>query len=113
MNIFEIIKTYYLFVALFIGFFGSTSISISDEIYEMDLVLKDKNEFVRCVFMYQFTIYELLKDKINKTGIIILEVITTFSVWFLNVFVFLVVVCLWIIKMICYLFWLMFRKKED
>ena len=113
MNILKIIADYYILIGIIVGVMGSLAISISDEIYEMDLVLTDKEEFVRCVFMYQFTVYELLKDEIKKTGIIILEILTTLNVWFLNIFIFVIVGCLWIIKLICYLFWLIFRKRED
>lgn len=111
-NFLKIIADCYILINIIVGVIGSMVISLSDEIYEMDLVLTDKNEFVRCVFMYQFTVYELLKDEINKTGIIILEVLTTLNVWFLNVLIFAVTVFLRIVKLICHLFWLIFRKRE-
>lgn len=111
MNIFKIIVDCYIFINLLVGALGSLVISVSDETYEMDLVLTDKNEFVRCIFMYQFAVYELLKDEINKTGIIILEILTTLSVVFLNVFIFAIIIFLFAIKMICYLFWIAFRKR--
>lgn len=107
----EIVNTYYCFILVAVGIIGSLVISISDEIYEMDMVLTDKNEFFRCIFMYQFTVYELLKDEINEAGIIILEVLVTLSVWFLNVLVFLIVVFCLIVKLICRLFWIIFKKK--
>lgn len=112
MNVFEIIKNYYFFVAILVGVVGSLAISISDEIYEMDLVLTDKKEFVRCIFMYQFAVYYLLKGKINKAGMIILEIFVTLSVWFLNVIVFAFLLALLILRGICCLFWLIFRVKE-
>lgn len=111
MNIFKMIITYYMVVFIFVGVALGFGISISGAIYDINLVLKDKKQFVRCVFMYQFALYKLLKDEINKTGIIILEVITTLSVWFLNIFLCGIVACLWQIKMMCYLFWIIFRER--
>lgn len=104
---------YYFFVFVFIGYVGSFAISISDLVFEIDSVLKSKSDFIRCVFMYQFAIYELFSDCINTKGIVILEIITTLSVWFLNIIVFLLLVTLLILKKICILFYKLFNKEND
>lgn len=112
MNVLDIIMPYYYFVAVAVGVIGSLCIVCSDEIFKTDLVLTDKNEFVRCIFMYQFTVYMLVEDEINMAGIIILEVLTTLSVWFLNILILVIIVFLWIVKAICHLCWIIFRKSE-
>lgn len=113
MNIEAIINGiffYYFFIFVFIGYVGTFAISISDLVFEIESVLKSKSDFIRCVFMYQFAVYELLSDCINTKGIIILEIITTLSVWFLNIIVFLLLVTLSILKNICILFYKLFNR---
>lgn len=111
--VFQWFFIYYTFVFIFIGFIGTFSISISDSIFELDSVLISKQDFKRCVFMYQYSVYELLSDYINKKGIVILEILTTLNVWVLNIFVFLLLVTLLILKNICILFYKLFNKEND
>lgn len=110
----EILALYYTFALVFIGVLASLAISISGEVYEMDECLKNRKDFINCIFMYQVAVKMLLESYgINIAGIIILEIITTLSVWFLNVFIFIILCVLLILKLICYLFWICFRKRGE
>lgn len=115
MEIFlSVLAIYYLFVFVLVGVAGSLAISLSGEIYEMDDCLKNKKDFIHCIFMYQYAAAILLDlYGINRAGIVIVEILTTFSVWFLNVLIFAILCFLLILKGICYLFLLIFRKKDD
>lgn len=96
-----ILGIYYLFVFIFVGWIGSISIT-SD--YNIDSAFKT-------IFMYQYAIYEYNKDDLNIAGIIILEVLTTLSVWFLNVAIFLFVCVFYIWEWISDLFSWLFEKR--
>lgn len=110
----EIIALYYTFILVFVGALGSLAISLSCEVYEMEDCLKNKKDFIHCIFMYQYA-FAILLDMygINKIGVFIAEILTTFSVWFLNVIVFAILCFLFALKMICYLFWILFRKRDE
>ena len=92
----------YLFF-LFIGIGGTLScINFEEEL------LKNK---LRLIFMYQYALYQIAKDDLNLTGIIILEILLTISAWFLNVAIF-VFICLWyIFSTIWNLFYFVFKKR--
>lgn len=108
-----IIAFYYMFVFVFAGVAGSFAITLSEEVYDMDNCLNNKTDFIHCIFMYQFAIKYLLEDQINTVGIVILELLTTLSVWFLNIGIFFILLFCLLLKGICYGFWLIFRKRNE
>lgn len=107
----NLIGAYYTFVFIIVGFIGSFALSISEEVYNIDEVLTSKRQFIRCIFMYQVAIWELLSEDINIIGMLILEILTTLSVWFLNILVFLILIVLLILKGVCFSFYMIFKKR--
>ena len=103
INVLHILQLYYLFVIVFVGIGGSLIL-----LYEG--LLHERNK-LKLIFMYQYAVYQLAKDELNVVGILILETITTLSVWFLNIII-LVVMCLWyILSAIWNLFYFCFKKR--
>ena len=103
INILNILQLYYLFVLVIVGI-GCSLILIND-----DLLHENK---LKLIFVYQYAVYQLTKDELNKIGILILEIITTFSVWFLNILI-LIVMCAWyILSAVWDLFYFIFKKRE-
>ena len=87
-------------------------IGASDEIFHFEMVLKNKSDFIRCAFMWQFAVYDLLNEELNTAGIVILEILTTVLVLPMNIVAFVsLCVCLFI-KGICLLFYKIFQKRE-
>lgn len=102
MNFLSILQLYYLFVFVFVGL-GVT-------LHLLDDVLYEKNK-LKLIFMYQYAIYQLAKDDLNIIGILILEILTTLSVWFLNILI-IVFMCLWyILSGMWYSFYFCFKKR--
>lgn len=106
---FEILKLYYLIIFL-VSIPVSLMIDSDGRIYNDNG--KNIRDFIRFIFMYQMAIWEYLKDEISIPGIVILETLTTFSVWFVNIFLFISLIAYMIFKLICYLFWIVFRKRN-
>ena len=103
MNIFAILQLYYLFVFVFVGIGASLHLLDTGLLYE-------KNK-LKIIFMYQYAVYQLAKDDLDAAGILILEAITTLSVWFLNILI-LVLMCLWyVLQAIWNLFYFIFKKR--
>ena len=103
MNILQILQLYYLFVFVFVGIGASLHLLDTGLLYE-------KNK-LKLIFMYQYAVYQLAKDNLNTAGILILETITTLSVWFLNILI-LVFMCLWYILSARWdLFYFVFKKR--
>lgn len=103
IDVLKILQLYYLFVFVFVGIGASLHLLDNGLLYE-------KNK-LKLIFMYQYAVYQLAKDDLNAAGILILETITTFSVWFLNILI-LVVMCLWyILSAIWDLFYFCFKKR--
>lgn len=103
MLILKILQLYYLFVFVLIGIGGSLHLLDTGLLYE-------KNK-LKLIFMYQYAVYQLASEHLNVAGILILEIITTFSVWFLNILIILVM-CLWyIFSAIWDLFYFCFKKR--
>lgn len=111
-TIVNILTVYYTLVFTIVGVCGSLAIAFLEEVYDSDCCLSNKEDFIHCIFMYQFAIKYLLEDEINIVGMAILEILTTLSVWFLNIGIFLILLFCLLIKGICYGFWLIFRKKS-
>lgn len=111
-TIVNILDVYYIFIFVFVGVFVSLAITLSEEVYDIDCCLSSKEDFIHCIFMYQYAIKYLLEDEINILGVAILEILTTLSVWFLNVVVFIILLFCLLIKGICYGFWWIFGKRN-
>lgn len=109
----NILVAYYMFVFALAGVLGSLVITFSGEVYDMDNCLSNKTDFIHCIFMYQIAIKYLFEDQINTVGIVILEVLTTLSVWVLNIGIFFILLFCLLLKGICYGFWLIFRKRNE
>lgn len=113
-NFLGILAVYYMFVFASVGVVGGLAISLCGEVYEMEDCLKNKKDFIHCILMYEYAVAILLDEYgINKAGIVIVEILTILSVWFLNVLVFAILCFLLLLKGICYLFWIAFRKRDD
>ena len=103
MSLINVFGLYYLFCFVLIGIGGSLVLTSDfDELFENKLKL---------IFMYQYALYKITEDKLNLVGIIILEILLTLSVWFLNVLIF-VILCIWyVISAIWNLFYFIFKKR--
>lgn len=112
MRILDIIFAYYFFIFVIVGLLGSLFISMEGNVYDDNRILSDLSEFIKCVFMYQVDAYKELNKEINIIGIVILEILITISVWFLNVMIFLCLIIVLILKMICNLFLTVFKIKK-
>lgn len=99
----NILGIYYLIVFVFVGICGSLF-----AIDECDILSKS---ILKKIFMYQYAVYEIAKDDINLVGIIILEILVTFSVWFLNVIIFVIICLYYLLAAICKLFYFVFKKR--
>ncbi len=102
----------YIAIVIVYGIITGFAITLSDEVFDLEKVLKSKSDFIRCIFMWQFAAYILLDELINKAGIIIVEVIITFVVLPMSIMIFAILVICLIIKGICILFYKIFRKRE-
>jgi hypothetical protein len=99
----DIIMLYYLFVFIFVGI-GVSLTAVSD----FDIL---SQSMLKQIFMYQYVVYKLASEHLNLAGVIILEVLTTLSVWFLNIIIF-IFICLWhIFSAIWDLFYFCFKKR--
>lgn len=94
---------YYLFIFIMVGVIGSLLIMLNYDI-ELDNPLK-------YIFMYQYVVYDLVKDSINVIGIILLEIFVTFSVWFLNIIIAMIIIVMYIFCAIYRLFFFIFKKR--
>ena len=99
----NILGIYYLLVFLLVGIAGSIT-----AMEEFDVMSRNK---LKLIFMYQYMVYELAKEDLNIAGIIILEIFTTFSVWFLNVIIFIIVCLYYIFLAVWKLFYFVFKKR--
>lgn len=110
---FGILVFYYLVAFVFVGWIGSIVILSMEEVLDSDEILSNPKDFFHCVFMYQLQMKVFLEDYINVAGIVIVEILTTLSVWFLNIGIFFMLLFCLLLKGICYGFWLIFRKRND
>lgn len=111
--LFGILVFYYLMIFIFVGWMDSIAILSMKEVLDSDEILSNPKDFFRCVFMYQLQMKVFLEDYINAAGIVIVEILTTLSVWFLNIMIFAILLFCLMIKGICYGFWLIFRKRNE
>lgn len=112
-DIFGIYCAIELFVLVFVGTIGSLIITLDSAVYEMDDGLKNFNQFLRCVFMYQFAIKEYLDYYVKNSGIILLIVLSSIFVLPLNLLIFFVLCGSLVIKFIVIIFMKVFGKKES
>ena len=89
------------------------SIGASDEIFEFEMVLKSKSDFIRCVFMWQFAVYDLLNEWISREGTIIIEILITLVALPMNIMVFAILVICLAIKGVFICFYKVFRKRNE
>lgn len=108
----NILMPYYFFVFVAVGVIGSLTINLDGTVYEVNDVLIDKYDFIKCVFMYRVASYQFLREEINVCGIVILELLITASVWYLNVIIFGILIIILILKAICHMFYIVFRKRN-
>lgn len=106
MQVFELI-----YVLSFI-FAIVSALGISDEVFDLEMVLKSKSDFIRCVFMWQFAVYELLNEELNAAGIVILEIITTALIFPENIVALAFLLICLLFKGIAVAFYKIFRKKD-
>lgn len=105
---FNFLMLYYIMVLVFVGIGGSLAIIEYRDI----MPPSGKVNYLKLIFMYQYTVYRLSKDNINIIGIILLEILTTFSVWFLNIFIIILICVYYIGLFICRAFYFVFRKRR-
>lgn len=110
---FGILVSYYLVVFVSVGWIGSIVILSMEEVLDSDEILSNPKDFFRCVFMYQLQTKVFLEDYINVVGIVIVEILATLSVWFLNIGIFFIFLFCLLLKGICYGFWMIFRKRNN
>ena len=108
----NILIPYYFFIFVFVGIFGSLIVCLNESTFDDNNIFSNKHEFIRCVFMYQISAYQFLSEEINTVGIVILEILITASTWYLNVIIFGILIIILILKAICHMFYIVFRKRN-
>ena len=108
MEVFVLIYT----LSFVFAIVSALGIGISDEVFDMDMVLKRKTDFIRCVFMWQFAVYELLSDELNTAGIVLLEIITTALIFPENIMALASLLICLLFKGIAVAFYKIFRKRN-
>ena len=96
-----------------IGFYGI--VSILTFLFSMTLL----NEFdcncapygFPCIFVFQYALYDSVKDKLNMIGIIILETLVTLLTFGASVMMFIVGVIVWLFILSWKLFYFIFKKR--
>lgn len=91
---------------------STIAICISDEVFDFEMALKNKRDFIRCVFMWQFAVYEYLNDELNTAGILILEIITTALIFPENIMALASLLICLLFKGIAVAFYKIFRKRD-
>ena len=97
-----------------IGFYGIVSILMF--LFSMTILL---NEFdcdcapygFQCVFVFQYALYDSVKDKLNMLGIIILEALVTLLTFGASVMMFVMGVIVWLFMLSWKLFYFCFKKR--
>lgn len=105
---FDFLILYYVMVLVFVGIGGPLALADDRDI----IPYSGKVNHLKLIFMYQYAVYKLAKDDISIAGIILIELLTTFSVWFLNVLVLIVLCTYYVGLFICKLFYFIFRKRR-
>ena len=108
-NLIMFYMVYLVFSTIFAGIAGGLMLALL-EFYDMGSCLHSVKEFFRCVFQWQVFVLNS-SEYVNRTGVIVLEVLTTLSVWHLNLLVLFVLLVLEIIRVMVILFVKIFKKK--
>lgn len=109
MIIIELYVWYLVLSFIFAGCIGGLALSC-ENVYEMDDCLCSAKEFFYCVFQWQAFVLRS-KEYVNKAGVIILEILTTLSVWHLNIIAFLILCALEVVRLVVILFIKIFKKS--
>ena len=109
-NIMILILLYYMLTTI-IASIASLTILLDNKYMPSEDVFGSKKGFLQNVFLYQFAIWKAVKDDINIIGIIILEILVTFSVWFMNILVLFCILIILIFKIIKVAFYKIFKKR--
>lgn len=104
---FDLLMFYYLMVLIFVGIGGTLAITSDTYVISDDC----KVNLLKFIFMYQYAVYKLTEDDFNIAGIILLELLTTLSVWFLNIAIVILICAYYVVMFICKLFYFVFRKR--
>lgn len=97
-------------IACIVGFIVCLIICLVEEVYNMDYVLNDKSEFLKCVFQLQIVVFQS-KEYVNNLGVVILEILTTLFFWPLNIMVLSILLGAMAIKFVVWIFLKIFGKK--
>lgn len=108
MEVFVLIYT----LSFVFAIVSALGIGVSDEVFDFEMVLRNKSDFIRCVFMWQFAVYEYLNEEINAAGIVILEIITTTLIFPENILAFAILLVCLLLKGIAVAFYKIFRKRD-
>lgn len=65
----------------------------------------------KTIFIFQYELYECIKDELNMFGVIILELIVTILTFGTNIMLFIIAVIGWIFTLLWKLFYLIFKKR--
>lgn len=65
----------------------------------------------QCIFIFQYALYDSVKDKLNLLGIIILEALVTLLTFGASAMMFVVGVIIWLFILIWKLFYFCFKKR--
>lgn len=103
----------YLGMSLILGFMSCFPIVLSEQVFNLDEVLTNKNDFIRCLFMWQFAVYDFEVEYINKLGIIIVETLVSIVIFPANIITFGMLTIFLISKGICIVFYEFFKIKND
>jgi hypothetical protein len=95
---------------------GYSIVSLLMFLFSMTILL---NEFdcncapygFQCLFVFQYALYDSVKDKLNLLGIIILETLVTLLTFGASVMMFIVGVIVWLFIMTWKLFYFCFKKR--
>ena len=99
-------------ISFIFAMLSGIGIAVSDEIFDFDMVLKRKTDFIRCAFMWQFAVYDLLNEELNTAGIVILEIATTVLIFPENILAFAILLVCLLFKGIAVAFYKIFRKTD-
>lgn len=99
----DLLGIYYILVFVLAGICGS--------LFAMDECDILSQSIFKQIFMYQYAVYQIVKEDLDIVGIIILEILTTFSVWFLNIIIFIIICLYYVLLAVWKLFYFIFKKR--
>ena len=96
--------------SLLVGLAFMFGIIIDAFIIDFDEVLSDKNEMLKAIFMFQYAIYVLTKDCLKTSGIVILIVLATVYLGWMNVVIAIFLLVCFVFRFIGIGFYKLFKK---